>query len=132
MYQIWDKFQKIYKMELFEIIESSEHEIESYVPEEIEMKLIIHLLKFPEAINLMEHGTARGTHLMPHNLTDYLYELCQIISKFYGNSQCYCLNSTDPKNVVVVHYSRIIVVAMTLKIMNTMFDILGIEKLEKL
>ena len=80
----------------------------------------------------MEHGTARGTHLMPHNLTDYLYELCQIISKFYGNSQCYCLNSTDPKNVVVVHYSRIIVVAMTLKIMNTMFDILGIEKLEKL
>lgn len=132
MYQIWDKFQKIYKMELFEIIEHSKTEMEFYVPEEIEMKLIIHLLKFPEAIRQMEDGSGRGTHLMPHNLTDYLYDLAQIISKFYCNPDCYCLNSSDPKNVVVVYHSRIVVVAMTLKVMNTLFDIIGIEKLDKI
>ena len=132
MHQIWDKFKKIYDLELYQVIIEAKKEEETYLPEPIETKMILQLLKFPEVICLMEHGTNHSTRLMPHNLTDYLYDLSQIVSKFYSDPNCYCLNSTKPDNVVVVYYNRILLVTMVLKIMNTLFDILGIEKLDRI
>ena len=131
MHQIWDKFKKLYNWELYQVIEEAKKE-DNYLPEPIETKLMLQLLKFPEVVHLMEHGTNNNTQLMPHNLTDYLYELAQMVSKFYSDPNCYCLNAKDPTNIKVVYYNRILLVTMILKVMNTLFNLLGIEKLDKI
>lgn len=136
LYQIWDKFKIAYPdINLNDIVLMSQHEIETnkYHSEDIEIKLIMHVLKFPEMINLMENGN-RGLEsvLMPHHMTDYLYELSQVVSKFYGNSKCYCLTTLDSGELIITHYSRLLLVVMTLKVMKTTLNILGIEILNKI
>lgn len=134
LYQIWTKFKELHDVEIdsIKLMSQNETDNQKYKPEEIEVKLMLQILKFPEMIHLMEYGMNNKNGLMPHNMTDYLYDLAQLINKFYTNPKCYCLESNDPENVTVVSFSRILLVIMTLKVMKTTLDILGIETITKI
>jgi arginyl-tRNA synthetase len=133
LFQIITKFQSNYpNIHIEQLIQTSQYEIERYIPEPSELKLLVHLLQFPEMIQLMEFGNNLDTMLMPHYITDYLYKLSTLISKFYGSPNCYCLDISNPDNITVMFYNRILVIMMALKIMKTIFNLLGIQSLDKI
>lgn len=134
-WQIWYKFRALYPdLDIDEVAKLSQNEIkiDRYYPENIEINIMLHILKFPEIIHLMEFGTTQNNMLMPHCFTDYVYELAQLCCKFYQNPLCYCLSNIDNDKPVVNYYSRMLMVVMTLKVMKTTLDILGIETLDKI
>jgi arginyl-tRNA synthetase len=128
VYHIWDKYKTHFGSNLKELNENSKLEFESYKPEPSEIKLMLYILKFREVIESID--TQTGEDMMIHYLTDYLYEICQLIGKFYGSPKCECIYM-NPKPQVV-YYNRILMITMVLKIMKTLFDILGIKIMNKI
>jgi arginyl-tRNA synthetase len=80
----------------------------------IERKLVLHLLRFPEAVVLA------GTTYRPNVLTDYLYELAQHYSGFYQNLPF--LKAEEG-----IRESRIKLCAHVAKVLRSGLDLLGIE-----
>lgn len=134
-YQIWNKFKQRYSdFEISDISRCSDIELyeNTYKPEPSEIKLLSHLLTFPEVIELMEKGTSENTILMPHHLTDYIYNLATLFARFYKSPNCYCLNSKDTNEYTIVYYNRMLLIVMILKVMDTIFNLLGIIPLTKI
>jgi arginyl-tRNA synthetase len=82
-----------------------------------EISLGIHLLRFPEMIELFTKD------LFPNRITDYLYQLAELFNRFYRD--CPILTSQE-KN------ARLQLCILTQKVLKQGFDLLGLEAVEKL
>lgn len=82
------------------------------------------ILLFPEIINKLSDD------LMFHNLCTYLYNLTTTFSSFH--TMCRCLNYDENKKLVNVNHSRLLICIMTRDILEACFNILGINKLERM
>merc|ERR1712039_1098942 len=82
-----------------------------------ERDLALKLLQFPDVIE----GILSSLHL--HQLTDYLWELSQVLTSFYSN--CRVLECPEQN-------SRLIICEATRKILVKSFDLLGFQALEKI
>ncbi|QKF93676.1 arginyl-tRNA synthetase [Fadolivirus algeromassiliense] len=94
------------------------------VTEKPELDLCKMILQFPEIINRVNGD------LMFHTLCSYLYDLTKTLSVFH--TKCRCLEFNEQKELISVNYSRIILCLYTKTIIEKCFDILGINKLEKM
>lgn len=66
-----------------------------------------------------------------HSLCDYLYELSCIFTGFYD--ACYCIErNRDTGDVVQIHMHRLLLCEATARIMKCVFDILGLQTVEKM
>lgn len=88
--------------------------------EPAERALALRLLDFGEAV------AAVGAELEPHRLCGYLFDLAQDFSGFY--EQCPVLKAPDP----ATRDSRLALSALTLRVMVTGLDLLGIEAPERM
>jgi arginyl-tRNA synthetase len=127
-YHIWDKYKTHFSDNLSELNDNAQLEFNTYKPEPSEIKLILHVLKFKQVIDSID--TQKTEDMMIHHLTDYLYEMCQLIGKFYSSPNCDCIHLNP--NPRIVYYNRILMIAMVLKVMKTLFDILGIKIINKI
>lgn len=83
-----------------------------------EWQLALHLLKFSEAVE------ESCTTLLPNVLTDYLYSLSEIFTKFYED--CKVVGSSQET-------SRLLLCEATALVMRkSCFNLLGIEPVNKL
>ena len=82
------------------------------------------LLQFPEIIDKMSED------LLLNSLCSYLYELTNAFSSFH--LKCRCLYYDDNKELVRADLNRVLICVATKLIMGQCFDILGINKLEKM
>ncbi len=87
--------------------------------EPAEMDLAKHLLRFPEAIDLVME------EYHPHFLCGYLYELATKFSAFY--STCPVLRASEPTRV-----SRLALCRLTAAILKQGLELLGIESIEQM
>jgi arginyl-tRNA synthetase len=82
------------------------------------------ILLFPEVINKLTDD------LMFHNLCTYLYGLTTTFSSFH--TTCRCLHYDENKKLINVNHSRLLICIMTRDILEACFNILGINKLERM
>lgn len=82
-----------------------------------ERALALRLLQFPDVIN------AIFGDLMPHRLTDYLWETCSLFTSFYSNCR---VEGTPEQN------SRLLLIEATRKVLNKSFFLLGFEPLDRI
>ncbi len=81
------------------------------------------------ALALLEFGTVvaqTGDTLEPHRLCGYLFDLAQTFSAFYEN--CPVLKAEDPE----LRESRLALCALTLQVLVTGLDLLGMESPEQM
>lgn len=88
-----------------------------------ELKLAKSILKFPDVIIEIVDD------LYLHKLCKFLYDLSVSFSEFYDN--CYVIEKLE-NETKRVNLNRVILVGATTKIMETCFEILGINTLEKI
>lgn len=94
------------------------------VDEKEEINVCKYLLQFPEIIDKMSDD------LMLNTLCTYLYDLTNAFSQFH--LKCRCLHYNENKEIVKVDLSRLLICIATKMIMGKCFDILGINKIEKM
>jgi len=87
--------------------------------EQAERDLVLALSRFPEAVQMTI------THLQPHRLATYLFELATMFSSFYEN--CPVLKAEGR-----VRDSRLALVAHTAAVLERGLDLLGIEAPQRL
>ena len=85
-----------------------------------EVNLILSILKFAEVFN-------RSKNLRePHHLAEYLFELCQKFNTFYKD-----VRIIDDDNIGIQN-RRVNVLMVTLKIVEIIFEVLGIKAVSKM
>ena len=85
-----------------------------------EVNLILSILKFAEVFN-------RSKNLRePHHLAEYLFELCQKFNTFYKD-----VRIIDDNNIGIQN-RRVNVLMVTLKIVEIIFEVLGIKAVSKM
>ena len=85
-----------------------------------EENLIMTILKFSEIFN-------RSKNLKePHHLAEYLYELCQKFNSFYKD-----VKILDDKNINIQN-RRVNILLVTLKILEIIFEVLGIKAVDEM
>lgn len=93
-----------------------------------EMELAANLLRFNEVVN-----TSVKT-LQLHNLCGYLYQLSRCFGSFF--THCRCLefedNADGEKVLVSVNHSRLLLCLRTHQTMTHLFDLLGIQTIDKM
>ena len=78
------------------------------------------ILKFSEIFN-------RSKNLKePHHLAEYLYELCQKFNSFYKD-----VKILDDKNINIQN-RRVNILLVTLKILEIIFEVLGIKAVDQM
>jgi arginyl-tRNA synthetase len=82
-----------------------------------ERALMLHLLRFEDAVDSMLGD------LMPSKLCEYLYTLCVLFNNFY--SECKVFGADEESQ-------RLMICALTLKVLNKCFGILGIRPLNRI
>jgi len=101
-----------------------EHINEFNISEKEEIHVCKVMLAFPEVIEKMSDD------LMFHTLCSYLYELANAVSSFHVN--CRCLNFNEHKVLTSINYNRLLICIAAKYILEQCFNILGINKLEKM
>ncbi|CAG0917413.1 unnamed protein product [Notodromas monacha] len=92
---------------------------------EKEIKLAKTLMKFPIVIERLLDD------LLLHSLCEYLYEVSQTFSEFYDN--CYCIErNRETKEVIKIHYNRLMMCEATARIMAACFNILGVKPVSRM
>lgn len=94
------------------------------ISEKEEINLCKMILIFPEIIERISDD------LMFHTLCTYLYDLTNAFSIFH--TKCRCLHFNENKQLIGINNSRLILCLYTKTIIEKCFDILGINKLEKM
>ena len=85
-----------------------------------EVNLVLSILKFTEVFN-------RSKNLRePHHLAEYLFELCQKFNTFYKD-----VRIIDDNNIGIQN-RRVNVLMVTLKIVEIIFEVLGIKAVSKM
>ena len=85
-----------------------------------EVNLVLSILKFTEVFN-------RSKNLRePHHLAEYLFELCQKFNTFYKD-----VRIIDDSNIGIQN-RRVNVLMVTLKIVEIIFEVLGIKAVSKM
>ena len=85
-----------------------------------EVNLVLSILKFSEVFN-------RSKNLRePHHLAEYLFELCQKFNTFYKD-----VRIIDDNNIGIQN-RRVNVLMVTLKIVEIIFEVLGIKAVSKM
>ncbi len=85
-----------------------------------EVNLVLSILKFAEVFN-------RSKNLRePHHLAEYLFELCQKFNTFYKD-----VRIIDDNNIGIQN-RRVNVLMVTLKIVEIIFEVLGIKAVSKM
>lgn len=84
-------------------------------PEEIDLGRA--LVRYPEVLKILER------ELLPNRLTDYLYELAQLFSRFYTNNRVL----GDSREIV-----RLALCLLTAKTMKSGLSLLGIDVIEEM
>jgi len=92
--------------------------------EKEEIMLCKLILQFPEIIAKISND------LMFHTLCSYLYDLTNAFSQFH--IKCRCLNYNEKKELIGANMSRLLICLTTKMIMGQCFEILGLDKLEKM
>lgn len=82
-----------------------------------ERELALKLLQFPDVIE----GILASLHL--HQLTDYIWQLCNVQSSFYN--ECKVIGAPEQN-------SRLLLCEATRKVLKQSFDLLGFEPLERI
>ena len=117
-----------------------------------EIKLALHLLRFPEVINRVLkvrgralfhsiHPLTLSLHsrldiffdwqdLSPKHLCDYVYELSTVFTRFYD--QCYCVRKDKTGKVVEVNVNRLLLVKATGMVIKQVLLLLGIRTLDRM
>jgi len=94
------------------------------ITEKEEMAVCKVLLQLPEIIQKVSED------LMFHSLCTYLYDLSNAFSSFH--TKCRCLYFDDKKTLIDANLSRLLICLHTKKVLEICFEILGIERLEKM
>jgi len=85
-----------------------------------EVNLVLSILKFSEVFN-------RSKNLRePHHLAEYLFELCQKFNTFYKD-----VRIIDDNNIGIQN-RRVNVLIVTKKILEIVFEVLGIKAVSKM
>jgi len=82
-----------------------------------ERALMLHLLRFDDAVDCMVE------ELKPSKLCDYAYNLCVVFNNFY--SECKVFGSDEEE-------ARLMMCALSLKVLHRCFTLIGIRALDKL
>lgn len=82
------------------------------------------LLLFPEIIDTLAED------LMFHKLCAYLYNLTCAFSVFH--KECRCMNFNEQKELINVNVNRILICQLTKEVLEKCFDILGLQRIEKM
>ena len=95
------------------------------VSHEKELKLAKCVVRFPEVLS------RTADNLFPHDLCNYLYELCTTFTEFY--EACYCVEK-DRKtgDVIKVNMSRILLCEATLRVLDKGYYIVGLEPVSRM
>ena len=85
-----------------------------------EINLVLSILKFSEVFN-------RSKNLRePHHLAEYLYELCQKFNTFYKDVRI--INDSN----IGIQNRRVNILMVTLKILEIIFEVLGIKAVDEM
>lgn len=91
-----------------------------------ECELAKYILHFMSAIEKL------SSDLMFHGLSAYLYELSEHFNRFFVKCRCIQFDDDTGKQITFVNYSRLLLCAITKKIMKQCFYILGINVLDRM
>ena len=94
------------------------------ISEKEEINVCKLLLLFPEVIDDL------ADDLLFHKLCGYMYSLTSAFSSFHKN--CRCLNFNDNKEIINVNLNRLVICLFTKNVLEKCFDILGLQKIEKM
>ena len=95
------------------------------VSHEKELKLAKCIIHFPEVLSRIVDS------LYPHELCNYLYELCTTFTEFYD--ACYCVEKDrETGDVIKVNMSRILLCEATLRVLDKGFYIVGLEPVDRM
>ena len=123
VYQLYE-YVRIYSiMCQIDMNKVNEHVNEFTISEKEELHICKTILLFPEIIKKL------SSDLMFHTLCNYMYDLTNAFGSFYCN--CRCLHY-DGDTLLSINYSRILICDITKSILESCFNILGINKLKKM
>lgn len=86
--------------------------------------LVFKLLCFPDTIN------NAIKHLAPNHLCNYLYELVELLTKFYEKNRC--IEFDDHQQIVHIYQHRIRLINLVIGIMSKLFYLIGLEHVEQI
>eukprot|EP00826_Nyctotherus_ovalis_P048475 TRINITY_DN5718_c0_g2_i10.p2 TRINITY_DN5718_c0_g2~~TRINITY_DN5718_c0_g2_i10.p2 ORF type:complete len:131 (+),score=40.94 TRINITY_DN5718_c0_g2_i10:156-548(+) len=87
------------------------------ITHEKERKLIVEILQFPEVLDTFTQ------ELLPHKLCTLIYNIASYVGEFYES--CKVIGSPEQD-------SRLMLIAASLQMMKCIFNLLGIEPLNKI
>lgn len=86
--------------------------------------LAFKLARYPEIIN------DTITQLAPHHLCNYLYDLVNLLSKFYLKDRCIDFN--DKGEIIHIYDYRVRLINLVMFVITKLFDLIGLEQIEEM